>query len=208
MSMLYPNSKYSFVLSILAIVGVASVWILWICNCIKLSVISLDTFIGVIVALLALIFTLAIGFQIINTIEIKGKIADIELRQKRIDENYRNYIKLANNLQAGIDDSSAHLYCAKDENFEAFVSNHSALYFAIMAEQANQMKRIDQLQNILLLPWKKPITDVKQGIEQVKTYSEKIRTTTSYRNCLSQDYEKVISQFREKVRSMGFEIEI
>lgn len=202
--MKHINSKFSFILSILAIVGVISVWILWICDCIKLSIIGLDTFIGVIVALLALIFTLSIGYQIINAIELKSKIANIEQRQNLIEAKNENYIKLANNLQSGIEDNCAQLYYAKGEYFEAFVSNHSALYFAIVADQANQMKRVDQLQNILKLAWKEPNIDVKQGLAQVKIYYEKIRSTSSYRNCLSQNYESVICQFREKVHSLGF----
>ncbi len=197
------KSKLSIILSLIALIGVISVWILWICDSLKLSVIGLETFIGVIVALLALIFTVAVGYQIINAIEVKAKITDIEHRQDRIDAYYQNYIKLANNLQAGISSSAAELYYAKGELFESFVFYHSALYFAICADQANQMGRINQLNNLLKHSWNSPVIDYKEGIEEVKNDAEKIRHTISYRNCLSKDYECMINLFFEKVRSLG-----
>ena len=176
------------------------------CDSLKLSVIGLETFIGVIVALLALIFTVAVGYQIINAIEVKAKITDIEHRQDRIDANYQKYIKLANNLQAGISGSAADLYYAKGEFFESFVFYHSALYFAISADQTNQMGRINHLNNILKLTWNEPVTDYTQGIQEVKNYAEKIRHTISYRNCLSKDYEYMMDLFFEKVRSLGYKL--
>ncbi len=68
------KSNLSTIVSIIALIGTISIWLLWLCDSIKLSIIGLDTLIGVIVALLALIFTIAIGYQIINAIEIKGKM--------------------------------------------------------------------------------------------------------------------------------------
>lgn len=196
----------SIILSIVAIVGVVSVWLLWLCDSIKLSVVSLDTFIGVIVALLALIFTISVGYQIINAIEIKRKMKELEQKQDCIDSNYQNYTKLASNLQAGISGSAAELYYAKGEFFEAFVFYHSALYFAITADQMNQMGRVYQLNGILQLSWNYPVMDYKLGIAEVNQYRDKIRNTTSYRNCLSKDYEQVINQFWNKLRALGYEI--
>ena len=87
------KSNLSTIVSIIALIGTISIWLLWLCNSIKLSITGLDTLIGVIVALLALIFTIAIGYQIINAIEIKGKMVELEQRQAHLDANYQNYIK-------------------------------------------------------------------------------------------------------------------
>lgn len=48
--------------------------LLWCCNVGGFSVINLDSFVGVIVALLAIIVTLVVGWQIYNSIEVKNKI--------------------------------------------------------------------------------------------------------------------------------------
>lgn len=199
------KSNLPTIISIIALIGTISIWLLWLCDCIKLSIIGLDTFIGVIVALLALIFTIAIGYQIINAIEIKGKMVELEQRQAQIDANYQNYIKLANNLQSGITGSAAELYYAKGELFEAFVFYHSALYFAIAADQSNQTGRLKQLYNILQLHWNYPVMDYKVGISEINEYIEKIRNTQSYRNCLSNEYDEIIKLFWIKIHSLGYE---
>ena len=62
------KTKVTFILSLISFVGVLSVWGLWLFGTMKLSIVSLDTFIGVIVALLAIIFTVVIGLQIVNAI--------------------------------------------------------------------------------------------------------------------------------------------
>lgn len=199
------KSNLSTIISIIALIGTISIWLLWLCDSIKLSIIGLDTFVGVIVALLALIFTIAIGYQIINAIEIKGKMAELEQRQAQIDANYQNYIKLANNLQSGISGSAAELYYAKGEFFEAFVFYHSALYYAITADQFNQTGRLKQLYNILQLHWSYPVIDYKAGISEVNEYIEKIRSTQSYRNYLSNEYDEIIKLFWIKIHALGYE---
>ena len=90
------KTKLSIILSIISIVGVLSIWGLWLFGTMKLSVVSLDTFIGVIIALLAIIFTIIIGWQIINTIEIRNWMSQIEQNQKELAENEK---RLAENDQ-------------------------------------------------------------------------------------------------------------
>lgn len=75
-------------LSITAIVSVVTLILLWVCNVWKLSVIGIETFIGVIVALLAIIVTFVVGWQIYNTIEIKNKLSELD-RLKSILEEQR-----------------------------------------------------------------------------------------------------------------------
>jgi hypothetical protein len=52
----------------------------------KLSAVSLDTFVGVIVALLALVFTV---LQIVNAIDMREKMSHLEKRQMDILKNER-----------------------------------------------------------------------------------------------------------------------
>lgn len=65
-------------LSITTIVSVVTLILLWVCNVWKLSVIGIEAFIGVIVALLAIIVTFVVGWQIYNTIEIRNKLSEID----------------------------------------------------------------------------------------------------------------------------------
>lgn len=197
------KSNLSIILSIISLIGVISVCCLWIFNSFKISVITLDTFVGIIVAILALIFTVIIGYQIINALELRNTLKQITQRQRVIEENEQNFIKLANNLQAGNCNSTANSYYSQGNYFEAFVFYHSALLFAILADQPKQMGYINQLNNILLLQWRMPITNIADGLKQIELDSINIRNTTSYRNCFSQDYESVINQFNQKIKSIG-----
>lgn len=73
-------------LSITAIVSVVTLILLWVCNVWKLSVISIETFIGVIVALLAIIVAFVVGWQIYNTLEIRNKLSEIDRLKVDIEE--------------------------------------------------------------------------------------------------------------------------
>ena len=201
------KEKLSIILSTLSLIGVLFIWGLWLCESLEFSVVSLDSFVGVIVALLAIVVTVAIGYQIINAIEVKDEIKLLKERQIVIAENEQHFIKMANSLQAGNSSTTSQLYAAKGEYFEAFVFFHSAFYFSIEAESSNQMGYIDQLNNLLEAIERLPVTDYFRAKQEIKSYSEKIRATKSYRNCFGQEYEKVLQKFWDKMKQLGLESE-
>ena len=59
--------------------------VLWCCNVGGFTVVNLDSFVGVIVALLAIVVTLAVGWQIYNSFEIKGKIEELSALKEIIN---------------------------------------------------------------------------------------------------------------------------
>lgn len=206
----FMETKLSTILSIISIVGVLSIWVLWICGTMELSVVSLDSFIGVIVALLAIIFTVIIGFQIVNAIDMREKMSQLEKRQMEILENERQlaendrlHVMEAYNLQAGINGESAEAYFAKGQYIEAFAFYHSALHYAILANQKNQLNRVNQLQSIVQLITTRPVVNYTLLAQQIKTDMEGIRNTTSYRNCLSEIYEQTMLSFWQKMQMLG-----
>ena len=72
-------------LSITAIVSVITLILLWVCNVWKFSVIGIETFIGVIVALLAIIVTFVVGWQIYSTLDLKSIIKEYDVRIKEVE---------------------------------------------------------------------------------------------------------------------------
>lgn len=75
-------------LSIAAIALATIMFVLWCCNAGGFSAISLDTFVGVIVALLAIIVTFVLGWQIFNIFELKNKIDEVnELKSQFEKQN-------------------------------------------------------------------------------------------------------------------------
>lgn len=204
------KAKVTFILSLISFVGVLSVWGLWLFRNFKLSVVSLDTFIGVIVALLAIIFTVVVGWQIINAIEMRDKLAELEKRQNDLIENERILVendrlhtKEAYNLQSGLCGEIAESHRTKGQYLEAFTFYHAALYFAILSERPNQMNHLNQMNLILSLISTRSVTNFTSLAQQIKDDTERIRKTTSYRNCLSEIYEQTMQLFWEKMKNLG-----
>ena len=207
------KTKLSIILSIISIVGVLSIWGLWLFGTMKLSVVSLDTFIGVIIALLAIISTIIIGWQIINTIEIRNWMSQIEQNQKELAENEKRLAENdqlhtleAYNLHAAICQADADSYIEKKQYVEAFTFYHVALCYAILSGTPNQLNRINKLNLITQCIIAPPIADFKMLARQIKSDSDRIRTTTSYRNCLSEVYEQTMLTFWQKIKLLGFEV--
>lgn len=71
--------KFSDICAYMALLFSVVTIVLWICNVGGFTVVSLDSFVGVIVALLAIIVTFVIGWQIYNAIDIKSKLSEIEV---------------------------------------------------------------------------------------------------------------------------------
>lgn len=82
------KKNLSLILSLLALVGVVVLAVLWWCRSVSLTDVSLDTFIGVMVGMVGILVTFAIGWQIINALEIKSKLADIERLKTEIDAQH------------------------------------------------------------------------------------------------------------------------
>jgi len=208
------KTKITFILSLISFVGVLSVWGLWLLGTMKLSIVSLDTFIGVIVALLAIVFTVIIGFQIVNAIDMREKMSELQKRQinileneRQLAENDRLHMMEAYNLQSGISGESAEAYFAKGQYIEAFAFYHSALHYAILADQKNQLNRVNQLQTIVQLITTRPVVNYTSLAQQINADMEGIRKTTSYRNCLSEVYEQTMQAFWQKMKMLGLLVE-
>ena len=180
------KSKLSIILSIISLVGVLAVFGLWLFGSLKLSVVSLDTFIGVIVTLLAIVFTVIVGLQIVNAIDMREKMVQLQQRQdvifeneRRMLENSENYIKLANNLQCGLCDSSADLYVAKGLYVEAFGCRHTALHQAIMAGQSNLQNKVKGLQLLNQIIVAPPIVSFPLIKNQIEVEAQLIQKRTN-----------------------------
>ena len=80
------KNNLSIILSLLALVCVIVLSVLMFIPDVTLSDVSLDTFIGVMVTMIGVLVTFAVGWQIINALEIKSKLAEIETIKNDIKE--------------------------------------------------------------------------------------------------------------------------
>lgn len=60
--------------------------VIWCCNVGGFTVVSLDSFVGVIVALLAIVVTIAIGWQIFNVVDINDKIKKLYILEEKFNK--------------------------------------------------------------------------------------------------------------------------
>lgn len=89
------KNNLSIILSLLAFVCVIVLSVLVFIPDIALSNVSLDTFIGVMVTMIGILVTFAVGWQIINALEIKSKLAEIETIKNDIKEQREQMLELA-----------------------------------------------------------------------------------------------------------------
>lgn len=80
------KKNLSIILSSLALIGVLVIIGLIIFKDISLCTITLDTFVGVMVSIMGILITFVVGWQIINTLEIKTKLTEIDNVKYDLDE--------------------------------------------------------------------------------------------------------------------------
>lgn len=89
------KKNLSIILSLTALVGVVVLAVVMACLNVSLDNVSLDTFIGVMVTMIGILVTFAVGWQIINALEIKSKLAEIEKIKDDIREQREQMQELA-----------------------------------------------------------------------------------------------------------------
>lgn len=207
------KQRLAIILAVVALAGVIIMIALWIAGGMKLSVVSLDTFIGVSVAILSLLFTIVIGWQIVNALEVKNEMKALANQQKglienekKLAENDRLHTKEAFNLQSAICQLTADSNRRQGLYTEAFVFLNISLYYAIMGGTPNQLNYIKQMKLALSQITTRPLIPFDGLLGIIIEYSDKIKQTESYRNCLSEIYDETMKEFWMKMRSFGLEM--
>ena len=88
------KAKAAFFMSSLSTLAALVVLGCWYFGTLELAVVTPETFIGVTVALLAIIVTLVLGWQIFNIFELKNKIDEVNELKKQFKEQQNNIQQL------------------------------------------------------------------------------------------------------------------
>ena len=171
--------------------------VLWCCNVGGFSVVSLDSFVGIIVALLAIIVTLAIGWQIYNSIEIKDKIKKLDA----LEEKYSEHDYKMNQIQS----NSLHLIWASLGDLQfANKTYTSAIDYYLKSLDASIY--LDKPQNIdvLLTRLEKAVNSLEcdtqcDFIDYIKDCDNNIRSSKNY-YIIKQRYEKIYHDMTTKIK--------
>ena len=171
--------------------------VLWCCNVGGFTVVSLDSFVGIIVALLAIITTLAIGWQIFNAIEIKNRIEKLDA----LEEKYREHDK----KMYQIHHHSQHLIYASMGDFALETKQYLLAFHYYMKSLAHSMS-LKTPSNSESLFGRMSITNnniqsgaVWEFLEDVRDSDKKIRSSKNY-ILIKQRYESLYDSFISKVK--------
>ena len=205
MEKLSKKVNWSIVLSIVAIALVTIMFVLWCCNAGGFSAVSLDTFVGVIVALLAIIVTIAIGWQIWAAMDLKSnfallnkRICEVEALKTKLEEHERKvshlYFETQHFNQLGI----AKSYKDQDEFISAFLFYLSSLKCSLgLVTPINTSPIIkDMLACAQMITGNNSLT--KQLRDSFEINDKYIRTSNLFR-IIQDEYEEAIALFKEKV---------
>ena len=186
-------------LSAMSLIIVIAIIGLWMFKSREIVVVTLDTFVGVIVALLAIIVTVAIGWQIFNIYEVKSQLGEIKRLKTELDKQQDAFEEMSI--------SSAHLHAislsyiaiSQKEYCEAFRYLVEALYLSL------QLPSMPNLESILLTMEEDCVNNIKSGdIVKSEFYDRTILIDKKLRklqvfDCIKRRYEKIYNDYMKKV---------
>lgn len=130
------KKNLSIILSLTAIVGIVILAILWCCRSMSLTAVSLDTFIGVMAAMIGLLVTFAIGWQIINALDIKSKLAEIENLKGEITEQRTEIIRLVTRSKFDTNVNQSYTMHKLGWHHKAFACTLEAIKYGLVLDDA------------------------------------------------------------------------
>jgi len=179
---------------------------LWICNVGGFTVVSLDSFVGIIVALLAIIVAFAVAWNIYNGIDLKNDVKEAKTEfNKKVEEVEKVEKELQREIAAlkKANDHSLHLIYIKFGVDALNLGNFASaiFYYLLSLSTAMQCNSTNNVENVLnQLEY---LIDVYAGISQNRTaYKNK-----GYIYEFDNEDIKIINDSNSKIRtSQGFDL--
>lgn len=185
----YFSAFFSLVLSF-AMIGY------WICDVRDLKVVNLNTFVGVTVALLGMIVTLAIAWQIYNAVEMRSKIEELRQLEDKFKEQEKSLEQFSHKTVNNINKLVAWEFLKDKIYLKAFYYYLSALDASVQMDDSDDI-------NVLLETMAKiceesiELTDAKI-LEDIKKTNNHFKSVPSYR-FIKDRYEPIYNRFISKV---------
>lgn len=186
----------SLILSIIACVAISIIVIYIICAKGDIDLSLGEGVIGIVVALLALLVTIILGWQIYTAIDIKEKIAAIdELQNKQNSQEHRMeqmYYESCRTI------GSAMAAIGVSEPVHSFRWLLSAFAFSIKKDKPTDVEK-------LLSDLKRSVNAIKAHsnleenyIDEITRLNKSIRQSAHY-TCIASTYEAIYQEFEQKV---------
>ena len=193
--------KWSFadVCAYLSLAISITLLVLWCCNVGGFTVVSLDTFVGVIVALLAIVVTLAVGWQIYNSIEIKGKIEELSALKEIINVQEKTIRQETGKSQHLISYILGNEAYKEKRYLDAFRFLMSSLRYSMQLDSPvnveSLLKGLEQINTHI----NKDDNSEYEKIEDIHIYNNEIKSSSSY-DLIKSRYEGTYKKFNAIVK--------
>ena len=195
-------------LSIVAIVLCLLVFALWIFEVTPHSVITPDSFIGACVSLLAVIVTIAIGWQIFNIVEVKSIIKEYAQKQVEVDKLQNQLKNEIHKIETDAEYDLHHsmhlhaitlaLHCQMQKKYiEACYHCLEALAEGVQMRELTNVDNIFKMLRVNMNAIETPITLSELDKHELKEMERIIRVSKHY-HLFADRYESSIAEFYKK----------
>lgn len=173
---------------------------LWGSNVGGFTVVSLDSFVGVIVTLLAIIVAVAIGYQIYNSIEMKNKIEELSALKTKFNEQEDKINQLFNKSHHLISMSYGKDALLKKDFKGAFYCFISSLFDTMqLHEPINYTRLLEYLEESVNNIEKGSIQDFDK-LNAIQKCDKCIRQMRNY-HFIKDKYAPIYDVFRSKIKN-------
>lgn len=133
------KKNLQIILSLLAVVGVVIIILLLVFYKASLADVSLDTFIGVMVTMVGILVTFAVGWQIINALEIKNKLAEMEKLKMEINSQREKIERISARSRYDVAFNRSYTLHKIGEHIKAFVSTLEAIQYCLQIDEYDEL---------------------------------------------------------------------
>ncbi len=192
------NSKSAKICAYLSLAISVVLIVLWSCNVGGFEAVNLDTFVGVVVALLAIIVTLAVAWQIYNAVEMKNKVEELKQLEYKIKEQEKSLEQMKHSNLSDFNRLAGLSAVAGMQNAHAF------RFFIHSLEEELQIKdpkHVDSILSIMEIIVNQLTPNTKfsaDRYEEVVETNKNIRSLRLY-NLIKGRYEPIYEEFISKV---------
>ena len=173
--------------------------VLWCCNVGGFTVVSLDSFVGVIVALLAIIVAFVVGWQIYNSIDIKGKIEELSTLKEIINVQEKTIKQETGKSQHLISYILGNEAYKEKKYLDAFRFLMSSLRYSMQLDSPvnveSLLKGLEHINNHI----SKENNSELEKIEDILTYNTEIKTASGY-DLIKYKYDEIYKKFNVKLK--------
>ena len=173
--------------------------VLWCCNVGGFTVVSLDSFVGVIVALLAIVVTIAIGCQIFNVVDINDKIKKLYILEEKFNKQEKTINQQTKEtkhlimLIYGIEANK------EGHSIEAFRYLMASLVCSMLLDKPINAENILNKMKSITNQIKNESVYNHSRIKEIQEYDKKIKASPCY-DIIKSRYEDIYKEFNSKVK--------